>query len=582
MGLTIKELAGELSDIRRRNHKLRDDSAFVCWFLQAYLTDSEEAAKKALTGETGDKSIDAVFIDDKAKQANIIQGKFRSSEKYNEKRNDVLALADLGLLPWEDRAALDTFYSKLDPLVKQKFEELVQRVKNDNYSLKLFYITTGRVSKTIINEAEQRAREAEGTVSCVVFDYEQVMVLFKDYLIYAPATHTLALRITTEGTIQHEGVIHRFDPERKTESWVFTMAGDEVGRMFAQEGPRLFARNIRGYLGDTEINKSMKETVEKEPHNFWYYNNGVTMVCNDAKRETKGGEDILLVERGQVINGQQTTRTLHNSDARATNVLVKVIKIPRVPGDDEQYDDLVNSIVRATNWQNYIAPSDLVSNDYIQVFLEKEFRKRGYQYIRKRMKKSEAKTLFENQTFYQIDKRELAQAVGACLFDPAVVRKGKEGLFEDPYYKSIFGSHTVSFYLSKYWLMKAVQNAAWGYPERAYAKWVVLNFLWSLFGKELETGDFEKRFRQCCEEKSDILGHLHKATDDVFRAALKFYRKNRGKGEKAKDVSAFFQLTKLHVKFQQFWHSNANPYKTKVERNLKKFIESLETMEIVY
>ena len=55
------------------------------------------------------------------------------------------------------------------------------------------------------------------------------------------------------------------------------------------------------------------------------------------------------------------------------------------------YDVLVNSIVRSTNWQNYILPSDLVSNDYIQVLLEKEFRKQGYQYIRKNMSKSEAK-----------------------------------------------------------------------------------------------------------------------------------------------------------------------------------------------
>lgn len=579
MKASIKELTAEIKDIIKRNHKLKDDSAFVLWFLQAYLVDSEDIAKKALTGDTSDKNIDAIFIDDKARQANIVQGKFRSSPDHNENRNDVLSFFDLGLMPWESEEVLKAFYSKLDPLVRQKLEELVKCVTKEKYELKLFYVTTGKVSKSIVEEVATRIQEAGGNVEGFVFDYKDTIILFRDYLISAPAVHTLTLRIFSEGTIQHEGTIHRFDPERKTESWVFTMSGEDVGKMFAQEGLRLFARNIRGYLGDTEINESMAETIQKEPHNFWYYNNGVTMVCNDAKQVKEGGEDVLIVERGQVINGQQTTRTLNNSDSRGTNVLVKVIKILRTPGDDEEYDKLVNAIVRATNWQNYILPSDLVSNDYIQVFLEKEFRKRGYQYIRKRMTKAEAKTQVGSQEYYQIDKRELAQAVGACLFDPVVVRRGKEGLFEDPYYKSVFSSHSPSFYLGKYWLMKQVQSAAWGYPSRAYAKWVVLNFAWGLIGKDLETPDFEKRFRYACETKTG-LSNLQIALGDIFKASLKFYRSKKGKGEKARDVSTFFQLTNLHEDFRLFWNSKANLHRGKVEHNIEKFRQDLKRLEL--
>lgn len=579
MKVSIKDVMNEIKDIRKRNHKLKDDSAFVFWFLLAFIVDLEELAKKALTGDTSDKNIDAIFIDDKARQVSVVQGKLRQLSDHNEKRNDVISFVDLGLLPWEDQKVLESFYSKLDPLVKQKFEELVRCV-HEKYELKLFYVTTGKVSKAIINEAQARIAEAEGKASISIFDHNEIMILFKDYLLSAPAVHTLTLRIVSEGTIQHEGVIHRFDPERKTESWVFTMSGEDVGNMFAQEGVRLFARNIRGYLGDTEINESMAETIKQEPHNFWYYNNGVTMVCNDAKQVREGGEDVLIVERGQVINGQQTTRTLHNADSTNTSVLVKIVKIPRTPGDDEAYDQLVNAIVRSTNWQNYISPSDLVSNDYIQSFLEKELRKRGYQYIRKRMTKAEAKAQFGIQGYYQIDKRELAQAVGACLFDPAVVRRGKEGLFEDPYYKSVFSSHSPSFYLSKYWLMKQVQNAAWGYPERAYAKWVVLNSIWGLIGNEFDSANFEKRFRFACECKLHELSSLHNALNDIFKAALKFYRSKRGKGEKAKDVSSFFQLTQLHIQFRQFWNSKANPYRQKVETNIEKFKEQLNDLEI--
>src|SRR5207247_1297547 len=103
------------------------------------------------------------------------------------------------------------------------------------------------------------------------------------------------------------------------------------------------------------------------------------------------------------------------------------------------------------------------SNDHLQVFLERELRKRGYQYLRKRQTKSEAKRLLGGAIYFQMKKDELAQAIAACEFDPAIVRKGKEGLFDERYYRSIFSSRSVSFYLSRYWLMRHVQYAARGY-----------------------------------------------------------------------------------------------------------------------
>ncbi len=352
--------------------------------------------------------------------------------------------------------------------------------------------------------------------------------------------------------------------------------------MYSKVGRRLFAKNIRGWLGsNTHINKSIEETIKKEPYNFWYFNNGITIVCDDAKRETQGGQDAIIIDGAQIINGQQTTRTLCESDSKDTNVLVKIIKIPRDFESNGDYDVLVNSIVRSTNWQNYILPSDLVSNDYIQVLLEKEFRKQGYQYIRKNMSKSEARTMY-GHGFHQIDKRELAQAVAACLFDPLIVRKGRERLFEDPYYKSIYGSNQLSFYLSKYWLMRQVQYAARGVPVRAYPKWLVLNFAWKEISRSIGSGYSEKRFRFACEHNlySEVLNPLLYALTDTFRAALTFYRLNRGKGDEARDVSTFFQLTKLDVEFEKFWGSSKNPYRNKVKNHFKKFRERLEVLEI--
>lgn len=584
---TLSELKNEIGLIRKRYTAFKDDSAFVFWFLHAYLADNENTAKNSLTGKEGgrggEKNIDAIFIDEKAKQCNIIQGKFHTSEGFSEKRNDVLSFVDLGLLPWAHKSVLETFYSKLDPIALEKFKEVVSYVKSKKYELNLYYVTTGKCTETVINEAESRVRQAEGKVNIFVITYRQILNIFQNFLDdITPHIPPLRLRIVSEGIIQHEGLIHRFDPERKIESWVLSVCGHEIGQMYSKVGRRLFAKNIRGWLGsNTDINESIAETIKKEPYNFWYYNNGITIVCDDAKREARSGQDEIIIEGAQIINGQQTTRTLCEADSKNTNVLVKIIKIPRDFDNNGDYDELVNSIVRSTNWQNYISPSDLVSNDYIQVFLERELRKKGYQYIRKKMNKSEARTLY-GQGYHQIDKRELAQAIAACLFDPVIVRKGRERLFEDPYYKSIFGSNRLSFYLSKYWLMRQVQYVARGYPERAYAKWLVLKFAWKSIESNISSGSAERRFRYACEQNEwrRVLSPLYRALVHVFRAAIKFYRLNRGEGEEAKDISTFFQLSQLDTKFERFWGSGKNAHRNVTKSYFEKFQHALKKLEI--
>lgn len=581
--VSISQLKDEIDQIRKANPQLRDDSAFNAWFLQAHLTDTFDQAKSSLTGETGDKNIDAIFIDDKARQVHIVQGKYRRDESKQEKRNDVLYFADLCNLPWKRKSEVDAFFHKLNPLTATKLEEAIRNIKSKKYELQLYYVTTGKCSATIIDEATEHVRHSDGVSNIHVIDYDALLLILKNYLDdITPHVPRLKLRIVPDGAISNEGVIRRFDPEKDIESWIFTMAGFDIGEIYARVGRRLFARNIRGYLEDTDINKSMRDTIKSEPNNFWYYNNGITMICDEAKREVQGGQDVLIVDGAQIINGQQTTRTLSKErNTKSTNVLVKVIRVPRNPNDDIEYDQLVNSIVRATNWQNYITPSDLVSNDFIQVFLEKEFRKKGYQYIRKKMSRSEARSHYGSQVAFQIKKDEMAQAVAACLFDPSIARKGKENLFEDPFYKSIFSSRKLSFYLAKYWLMKQVQNAARGYPERSYAKWLVLHFAWGLLESKISSGMGERKFRYVCEHNNwRILASINKLLANVFRAALKFYRANRGSGESATDISNFFKLSKHHNDFAKFWASSKNPYKSRSKNLIAKISSKLSNLNI--
>ena len=169
------------------------------------------------------------------------------------------------------------------------------------------------------------------------------------------------------------------------------VAVDQIARVYESAGIRLFARNVRGFLGDTKINLNMKETLDTEPAFFWYYNNGVTVICDSAEQVSRGGNRVLRLANPQIINGQQTTRTLHEcaSKSSKSTVLVRVISVPRETDEEAQrFEKLVSQIVAATNWQNAIRASDLMANDRRQVELERNLRKRDYQYLRKRQTKA--------------------------------------------------------------------------------------------------------------------------------------------------------------------------------------------------
>ena len=94
--LTFKDLKEQLDDIHRRFPTFKEDDLFVCWFLRAYLTEDEKQAAEAVTGGSGDKSVDGVLIDHKAKAVFLLQGKYRQKVAHKaESRGDVMGFANL-------------------------------------------------------------------------------------------------------------------------------------------------------------------------------------------------------------------------------------------------------------------------------------------------------------------------------------------------------------------------------------------------------------------------------------------------------------------------------------------------------
>lgn len=142
----------------------------------------------------------------------------------------------------------------------------------------------------------------------------------------------------------------------------------------------IFESNVRDYQGSITVNTGIRTTLRNpNSENFWYLNNGVTIITPKA---VLGGKR-LTIEDPQIVNGLQTSHELHKyfselspipNDERT--ILVRVIC--------ESKEEARDRIIRATNSQTSIPPASLRSSDEIHRNIEDYLKVNGYYYDRKK------------------------------------------------------------------------------------------------------------------------------------------------------------------------------------------------------
>jgi AIPR protein len=150
---------------------------------------------------------------------------------------------------------------------------------------------------------------------------------------------------------------------------------------------RLLHHNVRYFLGtENEVNKSIRDSLSTEDaHDFWFLNNGVTIVCDNIIGVCNGTHPVSLLNP-QIVNGGQTSRVVH------ARFFAEMVKGPEgsIPLKIIETTDLefINRIAVASNNQSRIYGRDLRANDSRQLKLAEALSKYGIFYRRKRGEKS--------------------------------------------------------------------------------------------------------------------------------------------------------------------------------------------------
>jgi hypothetical protein len=137
---------------------------------------------------------------------------------------------------------------------------------------------------------------------------------------------------------------------------------------WASFGNRLTAKNLRQFKGLTEVNESITRTLTSSPDRFWYFNNGITVLCESLRKKPLGGASnetgMFECHGASVVNGAQTVGAIVEASTKAGNgsltggrVLVRLVSLEDCPpgfGDE---------MTRATNTQNRIEKRDFAALD---------------------------------------------------------------------------------------------------------------------------------------------------------------------------------------------------------------------------
>src|SRR5205085_1772823 len=92
--------------------------------------------------------------------------------------------------------------------------------------------------------------------------------------------------------------------------------GALLHELYDEHGSRLLELNVRSYLqAKGKINKGILETLRNDPADFMAYNNGITVVAERILFGplANGREGIVELQGMQIVNGGQTTASIHRS-----------------------------------------------------------------------------------------------------------------------------------------------------------------------------------------------------------------------------------------------------------------------------
>lgn len=328
-------------------------------------------AANAVTDGFEDGCLDAIFFDQRSDSLFIVQA------KWSEQGTKAI-----------DVGAANGFVAGVRDLLTPKFERFNDKVKAKESEIRsvLYSERNIRIRLIVVHTSEQ---STPNHVTRSIDEFVQelnvpVPIAKVEYLnqagVYdlitsesAPAQIKLQIGLNDWGQI-----------ERPFLAYYGRVHIREVAQWWAEHENALFSKNLRLFYFRSEVNDALQRTLITDPENFWYFNNGITIICNSIVKNLAGAPyhkvGIFTCDGVSIVNGAQTVGTIGglNGQTSSSNetdpesgdhhwVQVRLISLERCP------PDFASRITRAANLQNAVGSREFAAMDPLQHRLSMDF-----------------------------------------------------------------------------------------------------------------------------------------------------------------------------------------------------------------
>ncbi|MFG2091598.1 AIPR family protein [Spirillospora sp. NPDC048824] len=325
--------------------------------------DQEAAGQGVIDGDL-DQGIDAVAVGEGSAEVWLVQAKWSDAGTAKLPKGDALAFADgVRLIDGRD---FEPFNKRMEPFLPR-----LDAVMGDaRLRINLVVAVMGEpvlseATTAVLDRLRQDANNKGPLLRHRVLGVADFHRKLRQDIAPNPVNVTAVMR----------NWLYKHTP---FEAWQGTVTARDIAAWHDEHGDALYEENVRKSLGLTRINSGIKETLLEEPENFWYFNNGITVLCDRIEERylgrRRGDEPVELTLQGvSVVNGAQTVAAIHEAFEMNPDVAEDAEVTVRVFSLGAERESYATRITETTNTQNDVSQRDFIALDPVQAEIREDF-----------------------------------------------------------------------------------------------------------------------------------------------------------------------------------------------------------------
>jgi len=335
---------------------------------------SEKEAGVSVWDGADDNGIDAAYFDQAESRVIFVQSKWINKGSGEPEAKEIAPFVK-GV-----KDAVEQDQTDFHPRLTAQLKDIFLRLGSPGTSVHLVLVTTGssQLAKHGTAQLNGLLSELNGNDPDPIASAE-VMGLSEVYT--GLANDPLQGNLSLDATVLDWSFVSSPHP-----AYFGIIDGLQLKHWWKAHGKGLVAGNIRHSLGVTEVNSQIRQTAATKPEYFWYFNNGITLVADQAVKAPAGAASrsagVFAFKGASIVNGAQTVSSLAKVDDDEKLGLVRVpfrvILLNSAPAEFGQ------DVTRTNNLQNRIEPRDFVAQDAEQsrLRIEMAIENIDYQFVR--------------------------------------------------------------------------------------------------------------------------------------------------------------------------------------------------------